>query len=143
MTVSPGLWVMSLTFLSRPCSSCFSLIWPKLKLEEHGQLQLDQAVGHGGAVDGAIDLLHGVGDGADVVLVTMGDEEALELVGICHQVGKIGDHEIHAVHILVGEGHAAVDDDHILAILQDGAVLADLVQTAQRDDFQFFSQFVR
>ena len=106
------------------------------------QLQLDQAVGHGGAVDGAHHLLHGVGDGADVVLVSVGDEETLELVLVLHKVGKVGDDQVHAVHILIGEGHAAVDDDHILAILQDGAVLADLIQTAQRNDFQFFSQFV-
>ena len=94
-------------------------------------------------MDGAGELLHGIGDGADVILVAVGDEHALEPVLVVDQVGKVGDHEIHAVHVLVGERHAAVDDDHILAILDDGAVLADLIQTAEGNNFQFFSQFVR
>ena len=86
-------------------------------------------------------LLHAVGNGTDMVFVTVGNEHALQLLLVGHQIGKIGDHQIHAVHIFLGEAYTAVDDDHILAILQDGAVLADLVQTAQRNNFQFFSQF--
>ena len=104
------------------------------------QLQLDQPVGHGGAMDGAIDLLHGIGNGADVVLVTVGDEHASQFFLIGYQVGKVGNHQIHAVHILLREAHAAVDDDHILAVFQDGDVFADLIQTAQGDNFQFFCQ---
>ena len=104
------------------------------------QLHLDQSVGHGGAMDGTVDLLHTVGDGANVVFVAVGDEHTPQLLLVGHQVGKVGDHQIHAVHILLGESHAAVHDDHILAILQDGTVFADLIQTAQRDNFQFFCQ---
>ena len=106
------------------------------------ELVLDDAQGQAGGVDGHVQLLQNVGDGTDVILVAVGDDHAPEPVLIVDQIGKVGDDEIHAVHILVGEGHAAVNDDHILAILQDGAVLADLIQTAQRDNFQFFSQFM-
>ena len=35
-----------------------------------------------------------------------------------------------SVHILIGESHAAVDDDHISAVFQNGDILADLIQTA-------------
>ena len=92
------------------------------------------------AMDGAVDLLHAVRDGTDVVLVAVGDEHAAQLALVLHQIGEIGDDRIDAVHVLVGEAHAAVDDDHVLAILQNGDVLADLIQAAQRDNFQFFSQ---
>ena len=105
------------------------------------QLQLDQSVGHGGAVNGADDFLHEVGDGADVVFVSVGDEHTPELPGICDDIGKVGDHQVHAVHVLLGEAHAAVHDDHVLAVLQNGHILSDFVQTAQRDDFQFFCQW--
>ena len=60
------------------------------------------------------------------------------LVG--HKIGKIGDDQIDAVHVFLREAHAAVDHDHILPVLQDGTVLADLVKAAQRDNFQFFCQ---
>ena len=104
------------------------------------QLQLDETVGHGSAMDGGVDLPHGVGDGTDMVFVAVGDEEAPELLLVGHEIGKVGDHQIHAVHVLLREAYAAVDDDHILAVFQHGAVLADLIQTAKRDNFQFFSQ---
>ena len=81
------------------------------------QLQLDEAVGHGSAVDGADDLLHEVGDGADVVFVAVGDEHPPQLLGIGNHIGKIGNYQINAVHILIGEAYAAVNDNHILAIL--------------------------
>ena len=106
------------------------------------QLQLNQTVRHGGAVDGAIDLLHAVGNGADVVLVAVGDEHTPELLLVGHQVGKVRDHQVHAVHVLLGEAHAAVHRDHVLAVLQDGDVLADLIQSAQRNNFQFFCQLI-
>ena len=50
------------------------------------QLQFDQAVGHGRAVDGAVYLLHAVGDGADVVLVSVGDEHAPQLLLVGNQI---------------------------------------------------------
>ena len=106
------------------------------------QLQLDQTVGHGGAVDGAIDLLHAVGNRADVVLVSVGDEHAPQLLLVGNQIGKVRDHQVHAVHVLLGEAHAAVHHDHVLAVLQDGDVLADFIQSAQGNDFQFFCQLI-
>ena len=104
------------------------------------QLQLDQSIGHGGAVDGAVDLLHAVGNGTDVILMSVGNEHTPQLLLVCRQVGKIGNDQINAVHIFIRETNAAVDDDHVLAILQDGDVLADFIQAAQGNNFQFFSQ---
>ena len=104
------------------------------------QLQLDQTAGHGGAVDGAVHVPHGVWDGTDVVFVAVGDEHAPQLFLVGHKIGKIGDDQIDAVHVFLREAHAAVDHDHIFSVLQDGTVLADLVKAAQRDNFQFFCQ---
>ena len=105
------------------------------------QLQLDQTVGHGGAVNGTVYLPEAIGNGTDMVFMTVGNEEAPELLLVGHQIGEVGDHQVNAVHVFLGEAYAAVNDDHVLAIFQDGAVLSDFIQTAQRDNFQFFSQF--
>ena len=38
------------------------------------QLQLNQTAGHGSCVDGAVDLLHAVGNRSNVVFVAMGNK---------------------------------------------------------------------
>ena len=99
------------------------------------QLQLDQAVGHGGAMDGAVHLTHAVGDGADVVFMPVGDEHAPELFLVGHQIRKVGDHQVYAVHILFREAYAAVHHDHVSAVFQNGNVLTDFIQSTQGNDF--------
>ena len=77
-------------------------------------------------------------DGADVILVAVGDEQAPDPGLVLDEVGHIGDHAVDAVHIVPREGHAAVHHDDFTAVLIGGHVLADLVEAAKRDDFQFF-----
>ena len=79
-------------------------------------------------MDGTVDLLHAVGNGTDVVLVAVGDEHAPQLLLVGHQIRKVGDYQIHAVHIVIGETDTAVYHDHVLAVFQYGNVLADFVQ---------------
>ena len=57
---------------------------------------------------------------------------------VLHQIADVGDDAVDAVHIVPGKGHAAVHDDDLAAVLIGGHVLADLIETAQRNDFQFF-----
>ena len=75
-----------------------------------------------------------------MVLVSVGDEQSPDAVLVLDEVRHIGDHQVNAVHILVGEAHAAVDDDDLAAVLIDGHVLADLVEPSQGDDLHFFCQ---
>ena len=102
------------------------------------QLQLYQAGGHTGGVDGGVDAAQQVGDGADVVLVAVGEEDAPDLVLVLDEIGEVGDDHIDAVHVVVGEAHAHIDNDDIAAVLIYRQILADLIESAQRDDLQFF-----
>ena len=104
------------------------------------QFQLHQAQRQAGTVDGGFDLLEHIGQGADVVLVAVGQENAADLVLVLDEVRHIGDHQIHAVHVALGKAHAAVHNDDVAAIFQHGHILADLIETAQAHNFQFFSQ---
>ena len=99
------------------------------------QFQFNKTVCHSGAVNGTLHLLHAVGDRTDVILVTVGNEHTPQLLCVLDKVGKVGDHQIHTVHILVGKAHTAVDHDHISAVFKNGDVLADLIQSAKGDDF--------
>ena len=107
------------------------------------ELQPDQPGGEAGAVNGQVDLLEDIGDGPDVVLVAVGDEQAPQTGLVLHQIRHVRYHAVDAVHIVAGEGHAAVHHDHVLAILQDGDIFTDFVETAQGDDFQFFCHIFR
>ena len=73
-----------------------------------------------------------------MVLMAVGDEETADTGAVLDEVGHIGDDEIDAVHVVPGKGHAAVHHDDLAAVLIGGHILADLVQTAQGDNFQFF-----
>src|SRR6185369_13231268 len=59
------------------------------------------------------------------------------------QVGDVGDDQVNAEHMRLGEHQAAIDDDDIIAVLENGHVQADLPQPAEGDDLQagMFSNF--
>ena len=102
------------------------------------QLQLDEARGKPGAVDGHVYLLEDIGNGPHMVLVAVGDEQAPDTGTVFDEVGHVGDDAVDAVHVVPGEGHTAVYHDDFPAVLIGGHVFADFIQAAQRDNFQFF-----
>ena len=98
-------------------------------------LVAEQAAGERGGVDRhAGELGQHVRQAADVVLVGVGDEEGPDVGPAFLEVGDVGDDEVDAEHLLVGEHQAAVDDDDVVAVLEDVHVLADLAHPAERDD---------
>ena len=98
-------------------------------------LVAEQAARQGRGVDRhARELGQHVRQRADVVLVGVGDEERLDVGAALLEVGDVGDDEVDAEHLLVGEHQAAVDDDDLVAVFEDVHVLADLAHPAERDD---------
>jgi hypothetical protein len=69
-----------------------------------------------------------------VILVGVRDEERADVGAVLLEVGDVGDDEVDAEHLLVGEHQAAVDDDDVVAVLEHVHVLADLPHPAERDD---------
>ena len=106
------------------------------------ELQLDEAGGEPGGVHRGVDRLQNIGQRTDVVLMAVGDEKAAQLFRVLDKIGHVGDDKVYAVHVFFREGNAAVDHNHVLAVFQHRHVLADLVQTAKGDNFQFFSQSI-
>jgi len=117
-----------------------------MQLDTVGHVLLLKVMAYQGAGEvGRIDVGDGAdleqeGDAADVVLMAVRQEHAPDLLLILDEIGAVRDHQIHAVHVVLGEAQAAVDDDDVLAVLEYRHVLADLVKTAKRDNFQFFCQ---
>ena len=98
-------------------------------------LDAQQAAGQRGGVDRhAREVRQDVGQAADVVLVGMGDQEGPDLLAVLAQVGDVRDDEVDPEHLLVGEHESTVDDDDVVAVLEDVHVLADLPHASEGDD---------
>ena len=69
--------------------------------------------------------------------MAVGQDDAPDLLRIFHQIGHVGDHHVHPVHLAVGEAQAAVHHKDVVAVFVYGKILADLVQAAKRNDLQF------
>ena len=96
----------------------------------------DKTEGERRAVDGGSEVREHEGEGADMVLVAVGEEDPAHPVGPFEQVGDVGDDQVDAEHVRLGEHEAAIDDDDVLAVLENGHVQADLPQPAKGDDLQ-------
>ena len=74
--------------------------------------------------------------GADVVLVRVGQHHGLDVVEAIPDVFEVGQDQVDAGLVGLGEQHPAVDDQQPAVVLEDGHVAADLAEPAQRDDAQ-------
>ena len=72
------------------------------------------------------------GDGADVVLVAVGEHQRLDVVEAVPDRVEVGQDQVDARVVLLGEEHPAVDDQQAAVVLEDGHVAADLAEAAER-----------
>ncbi|MNT87928.1 hypothetical protein D3C72_2284080 [compost metagenome] len=69
-----------------------------------------------------------------MVLVAVGDVDPAQLGLVLDHVGVVGKDVVDAVHLLGGEGEAAIQDDQIVVGLDGPHVLADLAEPAEWED---------
>src|SRR5260370_6512273 len=63
--------------------------------------------------------------------MAVGDEDGANAVELVGEVRDVGDHQIHAEHLFVGERQLGVNGDDVAVVLDGHAVLADLAQPAE------------
>ena len=73
-----------------------------------------------------------------MVFVSMRQDDAPYFALVFNKIRKIGNDDIDTVHVVVGETKPTVNDEDVAAVLIDGEIFTDLVESAQRYDFQFF-----
>ena len=119
------------------------VLGPRLDLVEGGrpqelvllELAGDQTDGQLRGVDrGALDPGQDVGQAAGVVLVSVGQQDGLDRLGVLRQVRGVGHDEVDAEHLRLGEREAAVHDEDLAVGLDGGDVLANLTYTTERND---------
>ena len=71
---------------------------------------------------------------AGVVLVPVGEHDAVDAVRVLPEVREVGEDEVDAGHVGVGEHDPAVEDEDPAVDFDAGAVAADLAEAAEEDD---------
>ena len=74
-----------------------------------------------------------------VVLVAVRDDAALDAVGVVAEVGEVGQDEVDAEHVGVGEHQPAVEDHDATVDLDARAVPPDLTEPAEEGDLDGLS----
>ena len=70
----------------------------------------------------------------EMILVSVGDDDRLDVLGPLAQVGEVGEDQVDAEHLGGREPQPGVDDDDPLLVLDDRHVFADLTQAAERQN---------
>ena len=60
-----------------------------------------------------------------------------QLVPNLAQIAEIGNYQVHAKHVGIGKGEAAIDDYGVVLVLNNGAVLADLTDAPNGHDANY------
>ena len=99
------------------------------------QLGLDQGEREPGGPDlRHLHLAHQVREGADVVLVAVGEDHGAYRARPLTKEREVRQDEVDAEVLVARERQAGVDDDDLALALVDGHVLADLAEAAEGDD---------
>ena len=92
------------------------------------QLVLNQPDGQLCAVHRRRHILQHVGEGADVILMSMGNHKSLDLVNIVFQIGNVRNDQINSQHIVAWEGQSAVHHNNTVFVLKGRHIHSDLFQ---------------
>ena len=100
------------------------------------QLRADHADRQPAAVDRRwdADLAKHVRQGADVILVTVREDDRVDVVDSVAKVVEVRQDEVDAEHLGRREHQPRVDDHDAAAVFDDRHVLADLAEPAERQD---------
>ena len=94
------------------------------------QLHFNQANGQRRGVNGHVHFPHQVGQCANVVLVTVGDEDGLHFIAVFPDVFVVGNDGVNAQHIVLREHNPGVDNENFVFVFNDGHILANFAETA-------------
>jgi hypothetical protein len=90
-----------------------------------------------GGPDGNVQFAENPGQGADVVFVAVREHDAAHMLAILEQVRNVGNDDVDAQQLGLGEHQAGIDHDDVIAIADGHAVHTELAHPAQRNNMQF------
>jgi hypothetical protein len=69
-----------------------------------------------------------------MVFVAVRCNTSFNAICVFTQPREVGQHQVDAVHVGIGEHESAVNEQQAIVLLDDHAVSADLAETAQEDN---------
>jgi hypothetical protein len=94
------------------------------------ELAFDVGEGELGAVDGDVELGEDPGEPADVVFVSVGEDDAADLVAVLDEIADVGDDDVDAEQLFLGEHEAGVDDQDVIVVTESETVHTELAESA-------------
>ena len=94
------------------------------------QLLFDQRHREPGGVDRDVQLLKDIGDRPDMVLMSVCNDKSFDFAVVLLKIGDVRDHKIDSQHIILREGHAAVNDHDAVPVFYSRNVHTDLLKSA-------------
>ena len=105
------------------------------------ELAGDQAGGERRRVERHAEIGGEIGDRADMVLMAVGEDDAEQIVAPLLDEGEIGQDQLDAGIVGIGEGHAEIDHHPLALAAVEIDVHADLARAAEREEEQFVAGF--
>ena len=90
-----------------------------------------------GAVDRNVQLGKDRGQSANVIFMTMREDDGTNMITVLEQIGDVGNDDIDAQEFGFGEHQSGVDDDDVIGPADGHAVHPELAQAAERNDMEF------
>ena len=101
------------------------------------QFAFDQGQRELRSVDWNVELGQDPGQAANVVFVTVRENDRLDLIAIVGEVRDVGNDDIDAKQLFFREHQAGVDDDNVILPTERHAVHPELAKASQRNHLQF------
>ena len=99
----------------------------------HGQL---------GCINRGINIPQHIGQGSDVILMSMSNNKPFHFFNIIFKIGHIGNHQINPQHIVLGKGKTAVHNNNTVFVLKGSNVHTNLLKTSQRNHLKSRASFL-
>ena len=105
------------------------------------ELAGDQAGGERRRVERHAEIVGEIGDGADMVLMAVGEDDAEQIVAALLDEGEIGQDQLDARISGIGEGQAEIDHHPFALAAVEIDVHADLARAAEREEEELLAGF--
>ncbi len=74
---------------------------------------------------------------ADMVLVSVGEDDGADMLAVLQQVGDIGDNDVHPEQLGFGKHEPGVNDDDVVAPANGHAIHAKFAESAEGYNMEF------
>ena len=98
------------------------------------ELELDEGRRERRGVDRAVYRLQQVRHRSDMVFMAVRQDQAADLLRVQFEIGDVGIDDVHPIHAFIGKTHPRIHNDDVIRIFEHRHILADLTETAKRDD---------